>query len=87
MKGKKFLLGILILAFGIMLTGCPQDVDTTYTVWTDSTTYTEFVSAFQATLDDGYYKRVEITTSQFSQISPSLTDEGKHNWTESQLYN
>jgi len=89
MKNKKSLFEILviILVFGIMFAGCKTDDDDTYTVWTDTITYSEFTSAFQTSLSDGYYVRLEFTNSQWSQISPSLTNEGKYNWNESQIKN
>jgi hypothetical protein len=36
-------------------------------------------------LNDGYYIRYEFTSSQWNTISPSLTNEDKHNWTESEI--
>jgi len=90
MKIKKMRMGILaiILVFGTMLIGCSMEPDDpTYTVWTDVITYTEFYNAFQTTLNDGYYARIELLDAQWNQISPSLTNDGKHNWTEDQLYN
>jgi hypothetical protein len=90
MKRSKLWIGTLVmtLVFGTMLIGCPAEPDEpTYTVWTDVTTYTEFNNAFQTTLNDGYYTRIELTDALWNQISPSLTNEGKHNWTEDQLYN
>jgi hypothetical protein len=75
-----------------MLTGCPAEPEEppppiTYTIWTDVISYSDFYSAFQATLNDGYYARIELQDAQWNQISPSLTNEGKHDWTEDQLYN
>jgi hypothetical protein len=89
MKNRKFWLGIIltILVFGIALVGCKTDTDPTFTVWTDTVTYSEFTSAFQTTLNDGYYARVEFTGAQWNQISPTLTNEGKFIWTESQIKN
>jgi len=91
MKSRKLWLGILAmtLVFGTMLTGCKTDVDApTYTVWTDTVTYSEFTTGFPAiTLEDGYYIRVEFTNPEWSEISPSLTDEGKNSWTEYQIKN
>ena len=90
-KTHFFMFGItaFVLAFGLMLLGCPQPTnsDPTYTVWTDTATYSEFTSAFQTTINDGYYSRLEFTNTQWSQISPSLTNEGQYNWTESQIKN
>jgi len=89
MKNRKLWLGIPVvtLAFGIMLTGCPEPSPPTYTVWTDLMSYTEFSTAFGTTLNDGYYLYVEFTSSEWNSISPSLTNEGKHNWTESEIKN
>ena len=89
MGSKKLWIEILImtLVFGIMLIGCKTEPDEpTYTVWTDSTTYTEFYNAF-GSLNDGYYVRMELTNSQFNQMSSELTDEYKHVWTENLLNN
>jgi len=91
MNKKRNWLGILVvtLALGIILTGCKQEPDDpTYTVWTDRTSYSEFSSAFGGlTLNDGMYIRYEFTSSEWSTISPSLTNEGKYNWTESEIKN
>ena len=38
-------------------------------------------------MTDGYYVRYEFTSSEWNVISPSLTNEGKHNRTESQIRN
>jgi predicted RNase H-like HicB family nuclease len=37
-------------------------------------------------MSDGYYSHVEITNAEFNQMRPSLTDDIKHVWTESQLH-
>ena len=76
-----------MLVLGIMLTGCKMEPDEqTYTIWTDLTSYSEYYSAF-GSLGDGYYVRYEFTSSEWNTISPSLTNEGKNNWTESQIKN
>jgi hypothetical protein len=91
MKNKKALLAILVmtLVIGIMFTSCKTEPgDPTYTVWTDTVTYSEFAAEFPSiTLNDGYYARWEFTSAQWSQIAPTLTSEGKHNWTESEINN
>jgi hypothetical protein len=81
---------VMTMIFGIMFAACetePDDPPPTYTVWTDVISYSEFYSAFQTTLNDGYYIRVEIADAQWNQIASSLTNEGRHNWTENQIYN
>jgi len=85
MKNKNFLLGILaiMLLFGIIFNSCETE-EPTYTVWTDSTSYSQFYNSF-GTLNDGYYIRYEFTFSQWDTISSSLTNEGKHNWTENEI--
>jgi len=81
-----FVILVIAILFSITFIGCSEpDSDPTYTVWTDTISYSEFTSAFQTTLDDGYYGRLEFTDSDWAQISPSLTNEGKNNWTESQI--
>jgi hypothetical protein len=89
---KKIFLSVSLatmLVFGMLIVGCDNGTipEATYTVWTDSGTYSEFTSAFQTTLNDGYYIHAEMSNSQFNQISASLTNEYKHVWTESQIYN
>jgi hypothetical protein len=83
MKSKKLWIGIMvmILLFGIMFAGCEMEPDDpTYTVWTDSAPASEFPG-----LNDGYYIRYEFTTSEWNSIKSSLTNEGKYNWTESEI--
>ena len=75
--------GILIV-FAVALQSCGEE-NRKYTVWTDTTTYSEFVSTFNATLDDGYYKRIEINKETWNKISPNLTNEGKHRWDEATI--
>jgi len=96
MKSRKLWVGILVLTlvFGTMLTGCKTEPDDppppsipTYTVWTDLTSYSEFYSAFGETLTDGYYIRLEFTSSGWNTISQTLTNEGKHNWTQIDIKN
>ena len=57
----------------------------TYTVWTDLGTYSEFQSSFGTNLNDGMYVRLELTSTQQNQVSPSLTNEGRHTWTKNQI--
>jgi hypothetical protein len=91
MEKRKMRMGILIitLVFGTMLISCPTESDEptskpTYTVWTDSLSYSEFQSTF-GTLNDGYYSKFELTNSEFNSLS--LPNEYKHNWTEDEIYN
>ena len=76
---------IAIFFAALSLNSCKSNAEETYTVWTDVATYSEFESAFNTTLDNGYYLRLEFTSSQWSQISPSLTNVGKHRWTKDQI--
>lgn len=75
--------GILIV-FAVALQSCGEE-NRKYTVWTDSSTYSEFASSFNTTLEDGYYKRVEIDHASWVEISKYLTNEGKHSWTEATI--
>lgn len=90
MKNRKlsFIMVLALLFTSLSLIGCQNNTDDdedTYTVWTDVGTYSEFQSTFNTTLDDGMYVRLEFSASQWSQISGSLTSEGKHSWTKSQI--
>lgn len=77
------LLTILILLItAVSFQSCGNEK---YTVWTETETYSEFQSAFQSTLSDGYYKRLEISNEQWEQIAPYLTSEGKHKWSEEEI--
>jgi len=58
-----------------------------YTVWTETARYVDFVDAFDMTLDDGYYRRIEISNNQWDRIAENLTSEGKHKWSESEIKN
>jgi hypothetical protein len=86
MKNWKQWVFVVIIAFlGIISAGCNMEPgEPTYTVWTDTVSYSEFSSAF-GTLGDGYYIRYELTPSEWNSISASLTNDGKHNWTEDNI--
>ncbi len=79
MKKTVFQLVILTLIMVFAMQSCSEEK---YTVWTDSGTYSEFQSAFNTTLDDGYYVRVELDSEQWAEISKGLTSEGRHKWDE-----
>lgn len=85
---------IMMLVFGAMLIGCDEPTESdpgptipqekTYTVWTDSGSYSEFKESF-GELNDGYYFSYEFKSDEWDSISSSLTNEGKYNWTESEI--
>ena len=79
---KKF----FILLTAVLMTVCFQSCnDDKYTVWTETETYSDFQNHFNTTLEDGYYKRLEITNAQWKQIGPNLTSEGRHRWSEEEI--
>ena len=83
-----FVIPVIVILFSITIISCSEpDSDPTYTLWTDTISYSEFTNAFSATLSDGYYVRFEFTNSDWAEISPSLTNEGKKKWTETQIKN
>ena len=73
---------VVLLTTAISFQSCSDDK---YTVWTDTGTYEEFQTAFQAELEIGYYKRLEITSDQWAEISKELTSEGRHRWSEAEI--
>lgn len=77
---------LFILLAAVLMTVCFQSCsDDKYTVWTETKTYSDFQNHFNTTLEDGYYKRLEITNAQWEQIGPNLTSEGKHRWSEEEI--
>lgn len=83
---KIFFLGIFL---AIILLGCQNgdSDDDTYAVWTDVSSYSEYETSFNDTLYDGYYKYLEFSNEQFSQMKSALENEqeGRHEWTENQI--
>jgi hypothetical protein len=88
MKNNKLWLGLMVMLIlsGLTLTGCPQEepAEKTYTVWTYSMSYSEFSSSI-GTLNDGYYRKFELSDAEFNGMKPS--DQYKHEWTEDEIYN
>ncbi len=70
---------VILLATFFVLQSCSNEK---YTIWTDSVTYSEFQTAFQSSINDGYYIRLEISDSQWSEIGKQLGSEGRHSWNE-----
>lgn len=98
MKNKKRYIGILmVILIGLLVTGCKNSADDepTYTVWTNSITYSYYVSDIEPLLsgvqgydglEDNNSSRVFGNSSdRFNNISQELPDKDKHEWTESQL--
>ena len=90
MKRKGFVLLVAVaLCFAAISCSNPSSSSTpseeTYTVWTDLSTYSDFQTVFKTTLNDGMYLRLEFTASQWNQMSGTLTSEGRHSWTKSQI--
>ena len=85
---EKKLLHILFIVTlavaAITMQSCKQN-DDKYTVWTDTTTYSDFQSSFQTTLGDGNYIKVEIGPTTWENMAKSLTSEGRHRWDEATI--
>ncbi len=88
---RKSIIVFLVITFCFALLSCSNQStpstpsEETYTIWTDLSTYSDFQTLTNATLNDGMYSRLEISTSLWEQISGSLTSEGRHSWTKSQI--
>ncbi len=76
------LLIVITLITAISFQSCS---DEKYTIWTDTGSYSEFQNAFQTTLTDGYFIRIEIRDSDWAELSKSLTSDGKHRWDEATI--
>lgn len=81
---KLFPLFILLVTLFVS-TSCSMNTEPTWTVYTDIGTYSEFKQAFGTTLDDGYYVRLEFSSSEWDAIKSSLPDECKHQWAKDQI--
>ena len=79
---KKILVIIAVFVTAFLCSSCSEEK---YTVWTDTGTYAQFEQSFQTSLEDGFYKKVEITNEQWEQIAPNLTSDEEHRWTESEI--
>ncbi len=82
---KKFifkLFPVVLLAMFFSLQSCGPEK---YTVWTASSTYDEFRTAFNMTLEDGTYSKAEIKPELWGTISKQLTSEGRHSWDEATI--
>ncbi len=79
------LIVLVILAItAITFQSCSSE---TYTIWTETDSYSEFISSFERTLDDGYYLKLELSSSQWEDFSKSLTNVDRHKWGESSIKN
>lgn len=91
MNKKVAFLCLILFSSLCLLAGCSDssDDEDTYVVWTDFSSYSDFKTAFNTTLNDGYYIRLDLTNSQFSEFSGLLNEqesaEYKHEWTQSQI--
>jgi len=91
MENKKLWLGIVLvmmLVFGIILTGCPAELDepATYTVWTGSFNFSSTDSDF-GSLQDGYFLHKELTQTSFNwEKENNFQNKSQYVWTEDQLY-
>jgi len=73
---------VVLLIAAISFQSCS---DEKYTVWTDTETYSQFVSETGATLGDGNYIKVEIAQANWEEMVKSLTSEGRHKWDEATI--
>ena len=95
MRKLNWLIVFFVLS-AMFFAGCNMDSDDedTYTVYTDSGTYSEFINAVNAagatsyTLSDGMYSRIEITQAQYNSSFKDLyaqASDYKHEWTEDEI--
>ena len=79
---KKVLFIIAVFVAVSSLQSCSEEK---YTGWTDTGTYAQFEQSFQTSLEDGYYKKMELTNEQWELIAPNLTSDEEHRWRESEI--
>lgn len=73
---------VVLLITAISFQSCS---DEKYTVWTDTETYSQFVSETDTTLGDGNYIKVEIGQATWEEMAKSLISEGRHRWDETTI--
>ena len=86
---------VMMLTFGIMLTGCKPETGEEYTLWTGTNTYSQFeevgkdsynqIQALKGGLQDGAYLSTELQGADYERISVKLEDNSKHHWTETEI--
>ena len=91
MKNKYLFFGIqvILLLSGLTLTGCETEQsekpsEKTYTVWSYTSSYSEYSNTFGA-LSDGSYRRIEIFSGEINYSA--IPAQYKYNWTENEIYN
>lgn len=72
-----------VLCLATCFQSCEKDAK--YTVWTETATYDEFQTAFQKTLSDGHYIKIEIGQATWEEMAKNLTSEGRHRWDEATI--
>lgn len=84
MKRKLFVLLTLIgLCFSFTSCIMPEE---TYTVYTVSYTYSEYVNIYNDTLNDGMYWKSEISRDQWDSYELLLANQDYNEWTEKKIY-
>ncbi|MCQ2604633.1 MAG: hypothetical protein MJ215_06325 [Spirochaetia bacterium] len=89
---RKFLLiasSLLLVLLVIGLSGCTLTVDSghhSYTVWTDACSYWDFQMESGRHLFDGECASVRFSESEFNAFRHFLTQDGRHRWSEVQIY-
>jgi hypothetical protein len=93
MKKIGFLFLVIILLVSLM-NSCDSNSDPysnpylypepTYTVWVSTESYTDYYSIF-GTLNDGYYRKIEIFSGEINYSA--LPNESKRIWNEKEIYN
>ncbi len=87
-KRKTFRICVLLLSvlFLYCFASCKMAaVEETYTVWTDSSTYSDFKDVFETTLDDGYYWQHEMTSREWGNFYSLLTKYRSLNWSKDKI--
>ncbi len=82
---KRVIHTLCILTIVLLTTFLQSCSEEKYTVWTTTMEYYEFIEATNITIDDGYYIRYELSSSEWETIAKSLTKEGKKRWDEATI--
>lgn len=89
MKTKKILFYTILIVGLFFIFGC-KTPEPTYTVYVDSSSYSDFYKSTSIELRDGYFIKAESnseTKKIFEQMISELPDDCKKEWTEEQINN
>ena len=82
---KKLITLLIICILFVTAIAMQSCSDEKYTVWTETDYYSDWIDSGGTAIHEGNYVKIEIASSNWAEISKSLTNEGKHRWDEATI--